>query len=437
MNRFCWYIIFYFLFGCQTLNNNQLDDRKKVIAFFGSSVCKGSGDEDSLGYAGRFACRLDTSKWEYVNVSKGGDNTIKITRRLDSLYLQHPVYVVIGLSLSNEGFTKPLTEEGRYRIFERFRTGLIRISDSIRAHGAIPIIANCYARNSFNESDYLMTRQINAIINEWPVPSINLLGTVNNGTGGWAKGYEANDGHPNRHGHDEMSRAIVPTLFDALEAGKPVPHRNWTSDYMEFTGMQRDKQVLSVIVDSTVHSFAESIMFRVAGEGVISSVELKKGRCTINLEKGKIIYQSEAGSISVPLQEKGLESWGYLTLSHNYALGETRLFINGVEAGPVKEKLEPRVFLLGGFPQNSGNVPDTLSLRDWTIHRSSLTSDEAKDYMKWKMLRSSLEVYAPLVDDSLDINLELENKAQSMTKVQMGKNTNFQVIKKGMKRDLE
>lgn len=422
--------------NCQFQESESPYDSRKRIAFFGSSVCKNVGDEEGLGYAGRFARRLDTLKWQYANVSKGGDNTIKITRRLDSLYLQHPAYVVVGLSLSNEGFTKPLTEEGRYRIFERFRTGLLRISDSIRAHGAVPIIANCYARNSFNESDYLMTRQMNAIINEWPVPSINLLGAINDGHGRWAKGYEANDGHPNKFGHDEMSRTIVPTLFDALEAGKPVPYRNWTSDHMEFTDLQRDKPVLSAIVDSTVHSFAESIMFRIAGEGVISSVELKKGRCTIKLEKGKIIYQSEAGSTSVPLPDKGLESWGYLTLSHNYALGETYLFVNGVEAGPVKEKLEPRIFLLGGFPQNTGNVPDTLSLRDWMIHRSSLTSDEAKDYIKWKILRSSLEVYAPLVDDSVGANFELENRAQSLTKVEMKVNTKFRIIKKGMKKDL-
>lgn len=436
MKHFYLIILVSLFWNCQSQKNKLQNDSRKRIVFFGSSVCKNVGDEEGLGYAGRFARRLDTLKWQYVNVSKGGDNTIKITRRLDSLYLQHPAFVVVGLSLSNEGFTKPLTEEGRYRIFERFRTGLLRISDSIRAHGAIPVIANCYARNSFNESDYLMIRQINAIINEWPVPSINLLGAINDGHGRWAKGYEANDGHPNKFGHDEMSRTIVPTLFDALEAGKPVPYRNWTSDYMEFTGMQRDKQVLSVNLDSTVHSFAESIMFRIAGEGVISSVELKKGRCTIKIEKGKIIYQSEAGSTSVPLPEKGLESWGYLTLSHNYALGETYLFVNGFEAGPVKEKLEPQTLLLGGFPQNTGNVPDTLSLRDWMIHRSSLTSDEAKDYMKWKMLRSSLEVYAPLVDDTLGAEFEVENRAQSLTKVQMGMDVNYRAIKKGMRKDL-
>ncbi len=379
MKFFYLFILATLFWNCQFQKSESPDESRKLIAFFGSSVCKNVGDDEGLGYAGRFARRLDTLKWQYVNVSKGGDNTIKIIRRLDSLYLQYPAYVVLGLSLSNEGFTKPLTTEGRYRIFERFRTGLIRIADSIRAHGAVPIIANCYARNSFNESDYLMICQINAIINEWPVPSINLLGAINDGHGRWAKEYDANDGHPNKFGHDEMSRTIVPTLFDALEAGKPVLYRNWTSNFMEFSGLQREKEILPVTLDSSVHSFAESIMFRVAGERIISSIELKKGRCTISLEKGKIIYQSEAGSTSVPLPEEGLESWGYLTLSHNYALGETHLFVNGVEAGPVKEKLEPQAFLLGGFPQNRGNVPDKLSLRDLMIYRSSLTSDEAKD----------------------------------------------------------
>lgn len=150
MKHFYLIVLVSLFWNCQSQKNKSQNDSRKRIAFFGSSVCKNVGDEEGLGYAGRFARRLDTLKWQYVNVSEGGDNTIKITSRLDSLYLQHPAYVVVGLSLSNEGFTKPLTEEGRYRIFERFRTGLIRISDSIRVYGAVPIIANCYARNSFN-----------------------------------------------------------------------------------------------------------------------------------------------------------------------------------------------------------------------------------------------------------------------------------------------
>jgi len=432
--KFLVYIIaFFLLWSCQHPEKPSLDNKTKVIAFMGSSVCKRSDDEEGLGYAGRFGRRLDTLQWKYINVSRSGDNTIKITPRLETdLYPRNPDYVVIGLSLSNEGISKPLTEEGRYRIIERFRTGILRLADSIRAHGAVPVIAGCYANMTFDERHYSATRYMNSIINEWPMPSINLLGAVDDGTGKWAEGHNANKGHPNKFGHEEMSRAIPPTLFDALEAGKPVPYRNWSSDHMKFFDMKAGTPVLQVKPDTLVHSFAESFMFNLSGEGVIASIESQTGIGVIKVEKGKVFYTSDAGSASVSLPTDSLDGWNYLTLSHRYAKGETFLVINGKESAHVKEKLKPGSFMIGGFGQNTATMPDTLCVKDWMIHRSSLAQDEAKDYMEWKMLRSSLEVYAPLADDSVTAGSLLQNKAQTLTEVELNEKAEFRVVKLGL-----
>ena len=56
----------------------------------------------------------------------------------------------------------------------------------------------------------------------WDVPSVNFLGAVDDGTGKWAKGFWHDSLHPNAAGHDELARTFVPTLFDALEQGKPA-----------------------------------------------------------------------------------------------------------------------------------------------------------------------------------------------------------------------
>ena len=421
--------------GCHGVKqDNSPPDRRKVIAFFGSSVCRGSGDELQLGYAGRFAQRLDTTKWKCVNLSIGGDNTIKITPRLDTcLRPQNPDYVVIGLSLSNEGIKTPKTDEGRKRIMERFRTGVLRLADSICSIGAVPVIANCYARNSFEEVHYQLICQMNAIINEWPFPSINLMGTVNDGKGGWVPGLEYNDGHPNGRGYEEMSRAIVPTLFDALEAGKKTPKRNWTSDYIQFFDMQPQKSVLLIEPDTLIHSFAGSVMFRVAGEGMIGSVKHCGGISVLSVKDGCVVYSSPEGSASVAIPTEGFEKWNYLTLSHNYAKQETNIYVNGKSSAPVKEQIKPENFALGGVAGNSAGVPDSLALKDWMIHRSSLTPHEVKDYMSWKMLQSSLEVYAPLCDtDSFDF----ENRAQSLTEVKSDKTAKYKIVKTGFQRDL-
>ncbi len=424
------------MLSCQNLQQRDPDKSKKTIVFLGSSVCKGVGDEDMIGYAGRFAMRLDTSKWNYINESIGGDNTIKISKRLDSVLNRScPDYVVIGLSLSNEGITSPQTSVGQERIFERFRTGLLRIASDIRLHGAVPVIANCYARNTFNDRHYWLTCRMNAIINEWEIPSINLLGTINDGFGKWAKGCDANDGHPNRYGHEEMSRAICPTLFDALDEGKPVPYRNWSSDYIYFSSINDENPALQIKIDTLMHSFSESFMFRATGEGVIGGIKFQQGDVFFEIKNNTFYYNSDAGSLFSPLPDKEMEDWVYVTLSHCHANSETYLYVNGVKVGPLKEKVKPTIFALGGFNGHKMS-PDTLVLKDWMIHRSSLTHEEACGYMAWKMLRSSLEVYAPLTDTFFKTDSGFMNLAQSMTKVVLNPNVDLKCKKIGFRKKI-
>ena len=98
----------------QTSDNS---DQPKRIALWGSSVPNGTGDELELGgYTGRLRQLLEPRGWEVLNVSRGGDNTITITPRFEpegdpnpnTRYLTpvDPGYVVIALSLGNEGIKR-------------------------------------------------------------------------------------------------------------------------------------------------------------------------------------------------------------------------------------------------------------------------------------------------------------------------------------------
>src|SRR5215813_15486433 len=84
------------------------------IAVFGSSVANGTGDElGKEGYTGRLRAMLAPHGWEVLNQSRGGDNTVTMTPRFtpdgepapNTRYLLpvHPEYVLLGLSLGNEG----------------------------------------------------------------------------------------------------------------------------------------------------------------------------------------------------------------------------------------------------------------------------------------------------------------------------------------------
>lgn len=174
----------------------------KKIAIFGSSVAKGSGDTTGTGgYAGLIKTMLEQRGWTVVNVSRGGDNTVKILPRFEKELLpEKPDYVIIGLSLGNEGISS-FSKLNRERVYERFRSGMLHLINLCRNNGMTPVVVNCYARNDFGEDQYEAIRRMNMQINSWEVPSINALGAIDNGNGKWADGYWHDKSHPNEKGH--------------------------------------------------------------------------------------------------------------------------------------------------------------------------------------------------------------------------------------------
>ena len=136
------------------------------LVFFGSSVCKGSGASENKGYAWQFFHQggLDTTRYAYFNASTGGDNTLKVEqeeRLTKKLYPTDPDFVVLGLSLSNEGIRSPHTDEGRAMILEQFRSRLLALADSLKSQGMQVVIANCYAQTHFQAPQYEATQQMN------------------------------------------------------------------------------------------------------------------------------------------------------------------------------------------------------------------------------------------------------------------------------------
>ena len=153
------------LFVLALISVTTVSGQNRKIAVFGSSVAKGSGDTTGTGgYAGVLKEIMEKRGWTVVNVSRGGDNTVKIMPRFESELLpQHPGYVVIGLSLGNEGIAST-SELTRQRVFERYRSGLLHLIRLCRENGMVPVVVNCYARNDFGPAQYDAVRQMNHII---------------------------------------------------------------------------------------------------------------------------------------------------------------------------------------------------------------------------------------------------------------------------------
>ena len=432
--------------GLAQTDSQQADDNR--VAIWGSSVANGTGDEsDHGGYAGHLQELLAERGWELINQSKGGDNTVTIAARFEpgvpaeenTKYLTSvdPAYVVIGLSLGNEGIAQCQLGQSNgctnsfadaNAVFDQFASGLQSLIARARAAGITPVVALPYARSDFWEREYGMTRRMNLLINSWDVPSINTLGAVDDGQGRWARGLWSDPYHPNAAGHEEIAYTFVPSLFAALQAGKPTPQRSRTDGFARLLTNSLD--AMSYDVDDTMHSFALTFTVRPAKDGTIAAIrgQLLDSEFTIvrrsygafewdtesikltpadgfvaslAVRDGRISYYSPGGnSISMSIEKS--DTWYDVTLTHYSARGETLMYVDGEQIGSITERLQPAAFMLGGTANTD--------YKDWMIHRSGLNKDEVNALHNGRLLQASLEIYAPLSGRD-----PIANRAQSMS----------------------
>lgn len=100
-------------------------------------------------------------------------------------------------------------------------------------------------------------------------------------------------------------------------------------------------------------------------------------------------------------------------------MGNTVLYINDEKVGELPEKLVPKKFVLG-----SNQAPDRILYRELFFWRSGMNAEEITCVNQGKMMKSSLEIYAPLGGVEPLVNL-----AQSTNKLKLV-NAGFMVDQK-------
>jgi lysophospholipase L1-like esterase len=420
-------------------------NRPKRIAVFGSSVANGTGDEfGKEGYTGLLRQLLQPRGWEVLNQSRGGDTTKTMMPRFapegtpapNTRYLLpvNPGYVVIGLSLANEGIWEAKTKEAKDAIFDQYAEGIRSFINRSRQNNIVPVIGLVYPRMVYTPVEYEYVRRMNLLQNTWDVPSVNLLGALDDGAGRYTIGFDFDDKHPNAAGHHEFLYAFVPSLFDALEQGKPTPSKPAARGFARAD----DGEAFVFTAEDTMHSFAMSFMVRAQRDGTIASVmgstltaknETKKNgqrefesttlttdghfSNAIGIRQGVWSYTSSPGtSINSSIRADG--QWHHIVLSHYTARGETLFYVDGKLAGTVAERLEPNRFALGGAASPSSGLR-TSDFKDLFLFRAALNADEVLALHDGKVLQASLEVYAPLTDAQFPAAAPVENRAQSLS----------------------
>jgi len=364
------------------------------ITFFGSSVCNGQGAEEvsnvKHGYAWQFGQLLAARhqadntlpEYEYSNTSINGNNTLNLLSRYKGhMYGDCGQFVVIGLGLGNEGIHGAANPQG---IYNQWKTNMLKLAELGEDEGKIVIASNNYTRGDYNATDYAYVKQMNLEMHEWDIPTINLLGAVDNckGNGQWADGYQNGDDiyHPNHTGHTEMMHTIVPSLFDALAAGKAKPARQ-TGEGVTLTA----KQKIEFEPEDEVHAF--TLAFRV------------KNIAAMNLSL--TVTEGTAPQVGSAIADA---NWHTVVVSHYYAAGKTYIYIDGVQQGDA---------VSGKILLDKVAISGLCAVSDLHFWRAGMNADEVAAFVAGKMLCSSLELYCPLNNGAID------NLAQSTNTIRL------------------
>lgn len=388
-------------------------DHVKIV-YFGSSVPAGEGATDDKGYTALFSEILknrvspEGNIWETANISVGGDNTIKVLKRYESdLLPQHGQYVVFALALGNEG----IHEHGQ-PVFNQFERNMKILIDKARSDGYIPIVTNSYTRNDYNEKDYRFIKKMNLLIHRWDVPSINLLGAIDDLSGHWMDGFWADGFHPNDAGHTEMAYTIVPSLFDALEAGKPMPEMVKGS-YIKLSARKYKNNNIAFEPENIVHPFTTAISFKASDPGVLLQLNDSAGTGTVSVNnQGRLVYSSAKSGVITGTGKVDDDHWHKVIVTHYYAKGVTMLYCDSTLQGRAEERLVTTGVQIGG-----PGIPRKVAYKNWLFYRSGMNPGEIKCLAKDSLLRSSLELYAPLDGKKVSVSDPFVNLAQSMNTI--------------------
>lgn len=357
-----------------------VDIADNKITFFGSSVCNGQGASEvgnvKHGYAWQLGQLL--TGYEYSNASINGNNTTNLLARYKGhLLADCGKYVVIGLGLGNEGLHEATDKQV---VYNQWKQNMATLIDLFEQEGKYVIATNNYPRGDYNASDYAYVKQMNLEMHEWDIPTVNFLGALDNcqGNGQWADGYQVEGDiyHPTEAGHTQFMYAFVPSLFDALAQGKPMPNRQ-TGNGLYLTHTES----LHFSPKNVVGSYAVAVRVKTTAKGSFAQLRLNGTATPIAFPESATDGQ-----------------WHTLLLSHYHAAGQTFIYLDGKQIDNYADTQTIGEVVLGGI---------NMQVSDWMFYRSALNADEVQAVEAGKLLRSSLELYCPLNDGNLD------NMAQS------------------------
>ncbi len=380
------------------------ENENKKIVVLGSSVAAGwvtSYQEKydfKNGYAYRLERYLSDKGFDVINKSIPGNNTKDALERFDKDVLsEKPDYLIIGLSMSNEG----LETEDPDSVFQSYQSGINELISKCEANNIYPVLGLCYANDNFTPLQYEYLKRMNIEMNSYGYPCINFLGAFEDGDGHFPGSYKFDPNHPDNRGHEEFFLCFIPDLFQAIDAGVPTPKLIKHDSYIKL-GERRKNQNLLYFPSENMHSFSFGFGFKTKSGGHLAQIQTQDKDHNIEIDKqGRLLYCGEVISANGVNVMDG--EWHKMMITHRYLDQTTQIHIDENHTSVVKEQIQPAAFVLG-----SGNI--ICNYRNLMIYRAALNVNEISALMD-QIIHASMVCYAPLENGSL------KNLAQTKSKI--------------------
>jgi lysophospholipase L1-like esterase len=201
------------------------------VLVVGSSVAWGTGATGPMwaprrhprgvGYAellrGALSGRLGLSM---CNAAVGGDHTGRCLRMLRAaLPVCKPRWVVVGLSLGNEGLPWTRDAAEAEALVDRYIAAVRQIAAAAASAGAQVVVGGVYPHGRYRPHHlHALRRADAALASAGGLRVVSWLAALDGGGGRWKAELEADFAHPNEHGHRLMFEAFEARLSELFAA---------------------------------------------------------------------------------------------------------------------------------------------------------------------------------------------------------------------------
>lgn len=377
----------------------------KKIVIIGSSVAAGNGATAFwMTWAFMFNQEMSARGFTTYNNSIPGNNVAAVNARLHTDALSYnPDYVIIGLSLGNEGLAEAATDAAREAVYETYQNGISQAIRTIRQHGAIPVIAGVYPRGDYTATHRVYLLRFNRWLETQGVICWDFLSALDNGSGAWRTGTFSDPLHPNDAGHRAMWSAINFDSFSAPGAQFGMTSAAHVSPgYVRTTVTNTPAAVFTPSTPPESMTMAFWASLNPQNDSSVMGFTSTNGRVR-NPGGGTWNITTPSGLNLVTTAPMAFYRWQHFALTYSNVTKMLTLYVSGVLAGSLDCTSAPFVcdkFFVGGHSNQNLCIPGRY--RDLIITRYPATAETIRGFMTGKYPLMSAEVFSPLNDVLLD-----------------------------------